>query len=289
MRLILLFLVAMGGVWLGASKKNQYVISIDNTKEFPLTEQKSFVFVLYAHNQSDWCKRALRSIFEQDYPHYRLVMVDDASLDTTESVAKEFIVANNQEEKVIFIKNESFLGPVGSLYRAIDHCLDREIVIPLEAKDWFTSPNVLKKFNLAYQNPDVWLANSWGIEYPSYKICDEGPISFYAALFKEIRYSDLFQKGQFIMNPKVCLKALHGLAGGRVKTLFEPLWFLNFAPKKIQSPQEKITSYQMLTSFPEPKKKSHLVQKDEQAADYPFDITRVWTNFSPKEPKISSK
>src|SRR5690606_10170904 len=194
-RLILLLSVAILGLWFGKTKELQELAAA--LEELPVREHKSFVIVLYAHNQAHWCKDALHSIFEQNYDHYRVIVVDDGSIDGTEEIAKNFILENHQDEKVIFIQNESCLGPVASLYRVIDNCLDREIIIPLDAKDWFTTPHVLTRLNALYQNPDVWMATSSSIEYPAYQILEEdGPVCYYAALFKEIKLCDLLIKGR---------------------------------------------------------------------------------------------
>jgi glycosyltransferase involved in cell wall biosynthesis len=181
-RVILIFLAAFGGFWFGkAPVKNTLAL----TEKFPIVEHKSFVVVIYAYNQALWCERALRSIFEQDYDHYRVILIDDSSTDGTQEKANQFIVDNNQDEKVILMRNETKMGQVGSLKRAIDTCLDREIIIPLDAKDWFSSPAAFNQLNAAYQNPDVWAAFGQAIDYPSYEIRDGVQISYYATLFKQ--------------------------------------------------------------------------------------------------------
>lgn len=230
-RLILLPLVILAGVWFGKMKSHhtpsRLTAQVDLNTEFPLVEQKAFVVVLYSHNQAAWCKRALRSLFEQDYPHYRIVMIDDASLDGTEEIAKEFVLEANQSDRVSFIRHEAHLGPVASLYRAIHSCLDKEIVLPLEAKDWLTSPDVFSKLNQAYQNPDVWMASGWAIEYPAYKMREEGPISYYASLFKQLRPGDLSQQGHFARDVSIYVRRIKALASGREKRLSIPVCFFN--------------------------------------------------------------
>ena len=257
-RLIVLLLVAIAGLWFGkiGTKKNPKILShINPDKEYPLAEHKSFVIVVYAHNQANWCKRVLHSIFEQDYDHYRIVMIDDASIDGTEQISKEFIVENNQDEKVIFIRNENFLGPVASLYRIVDNCLDREMIIPLDAKDWFTSPNVLNQLNFAFQNPDVWIATGRAIEYPTYKIQEGGPICCYVALLKQLCLTDPPQNGGgHVSLPKSYLKALEALSGGRIRRIEEPLGFFNASSRRDKAPADDLPSYRPLASFPESKK-----------------------------------
>jgi cellulose synthase/poly-beta-1,6-N-acetylglucosamine synthase-like glycosyltransferase len=103
-----------------------------------LSEYRSFAIVLYAHNAASWCEESLRSIFEQDYDHYRVLFVDDGSIDRTLEKAQQFILDNKQDHRFIAMRNESKLGKIASLYRSFDNCLDREIVIPM-SKFWQNS------------------------------------------------------------------------------------------------------------------------------------------------------
>lgn len=260
-RVIPLLLALVLGFWLGqpqkSAKQKEIFQNIHPEKEFPVSEHKSFVVVLYAYNDSLWCERALQSIFEQDYDHYRVIVIDDGSIDQTHEKAKEFVLKNNQDEKVILIRNKQRLGPVACLYRAIDSCLDREIVIPLEAKNWLSSSFALKRLNLAYQNPDVWLTFGKTIHYPSYNIEDSNKASFYAGLFKEIRLKDLFQKGHFADHLESYQTPLMDLFGGRFKKIKDPITFTNEAPAEKGSIQKgEVAQYNPLTSFPSKKKVS---------------------------------
>lgn len=221
-------------------------------RDFPVTDHKLFTIVLYAHNASDWCERALRSVFEQDYDRYRVVFVDDASSDGTLEKAQQFIVANHQDHRVIAIRNDTVLGPVGSLYRAADHCQDLEILIPLDAQNWLTFDGVLTRFNQAFQNPDIWIAFGQSIDYPSYWICDPPDLDrsviekkgfrcltdfscpsfgFYAGLFKAIHLPDLFVDGKFSQMPLSYVTPLLEESGGRYKSIYEPLVFSNHSIK----------------------------------------------------------
>jgi glycosyltransferase involved in cell wall biosynthesis len=226
-RLILLSLIALLGFWYGASSSNPSKLRnyVSSKKEISVSEYKSFVILIYAYNQDQWCERALRSVFEQDYENYRLIVINDASIDRTEERAKQFIIDNSQDGRVIFITNETHLGLAASLHRAIDNCLNREIVIPLLAKDWLSSDLVLKNLNIAYQNPDVWLSSGQSIDYPSYMIKDEGQISFYAELFKKIPLKDLGAS-----YPEACHAPLRRISRGKICKLNEPLSFCNLAP-----------------------------------------------------------
>jgi glycosyltransferase involved in cell wall biosynthesis len=255
-RIGIVILVALAGFWFGKERaaSPEPKLAVHPEKEWPVTERKSFAILLYAHNQTLWCERALRSIFEQEYDHYRVIVIDDGSVDGTGEKAKQFIVDNNQEAKVILIRNEAKWGPVASLYRAIDSCLDREVVLPLDAKDWLAHPHVLSRLNAAYQNPDVWLTAAPVIEYPSYAIQPPRELSFYAALFKQIQLQDLFQNGHFTTASASYLTPLMQMAAGRVRQMEEPLAFLNTAsPTVPEKPLRPTSHYHALRGFPAPK------------------------------------
>jgi glycosyltransferase involved in cell wall biosynthesis len=252
-RLIFFFFVALAGFWFGKEKpEGKRRVPVANLEvDYPIVEHKSFVFVMYAHNQALWCEKALSSIFEQEYDHYRVILIDDGSTDGTEAKANQFIVDNNQADKVILIRNETVIGEVASFYRAIDGCLDREIVIPLNAKDWLSSSSVLKRLNQVYQNPDVWMSTSYAIHYPSYEIKSSSQISYYAALFKQIRLVDLYQNGHFATS---YLTPLTEMAEGRVRHLSEPLIFYNLAsPIKKEVSFFEVPEYAPLAAFPKPR------------------------------------
>ncbi len=224
-RVALVLIVAFGGFWFGkTSLATSGVPSrFPAAKEYPIAEHKSFAIVIYAYNQALWCERALQSVFEQDYDHYRLIVIDDGSTDGTAERVREFIADNNQDQKVIFVRNETRLGPGVCLSRALDSCLDREIVIPLEGKDWLSSPLTLTRLNAAYQNPNTWMTLAPVIDYPSYEIRPASQVSYYAVLFKQTPVPD----GDFVPHLTAYLTALLQKAEGKVFQLEEPIAFSN--------------------------------------------------------------
>lgn len=237
------------------------VLGINPEKEFPVTEHKSFAFVLYAHNAASWCERSLRSLFAQDYDYFRVLFIDDASVDSTLEKAQQFIVDHHLEERVITVRNETKEGMTASLYRAAQVCLDKEILIPLDAGNWLSHEGVLTKLNRVFQNPDVWIAFGAAIDYPSYSLREppafdpaeierkgffltRDPVScaFYAGLFKSIRLPDLFDgQGCISENPACWQLSLLEQAGGRSRVLPEPLFFHNQA--RSQRPLSRVALF----------------------------------------------
>jgi len=227
---------------------NPLVDKISPEREHPLVEQKAFAFVLYAHNAAAWCERSLRSIFEQEYDYFRVLFIDDGSIDGTFEKAQQFLVDNHLEERVVALRNETPVGKLACLYRAAQACLDKEILIPLDACNWLSFEGALSRLNRVFQNPDIWIACGASLEYPKYQI-RQGPhfesaqiqkkgfslseempfLAFYAGLFKAIRLPDLLCKGMFATGALSWQLPLLELAGGRCRSLIEPLVFENLA------------------------------------------------------------
>lgn len=147
-------------------------------------QKKSFVLLVYAYNQGPWVQKALESIFEQDYEHFRVIFIDDGSKDDTYSQAVSFIVDNNQSEKSLIIRNPEKIGYSSCLNQIVKTLLDQEVVIPIQAKDWLCANFCLSYLNATFQNPNIWMVTANAISYPWYKPEKEGLHAFYAGASK---------------------------------------------------------------------------------------------------------
>ncbi len=255
---LFLAVIAFVGFQMGegrfAWEKKERKLAVHPEKEFPVTQFHPFTLIVYASNQVDWCQRALHSLFVQDYTPYRVVFIDDGSTDGTYEAAQQFIVDNSQDERVILIRNETRLGPCASLYRAVASCADREIVVAIEAKDWLAHEGVLTRLNSVFQNPDVWVASGYSLQYPAYETSEQGMTAFYAALMKQVKIEDLFVGNTPAMVQEAYLQPIVEMSGGRLRTLKEPLSFFNRAGFSLQERAERPSAtrspYQALASFP---------------------------------------
>jgi glycosyltransferase involved in cell wall biosynthesis len=156
------------------------------SSDFRVTGEPSFAIVLYAHNAVSWCERALHSIFEQEEEAYRVLIIDDGSMDGTFERMQRVVIESGQEGRVIAIQNPTQLGKAESFQRLLSHCQDQEILIPLDATEWFTHPNVLSRLKEIFQNKDIWSVRGEVILYPSYEITSQDEKSaFYAGLLKQ--------------------------------------------------------------------------------------------------------
>ena len=169
-----------------------------------------FVIVLSARNNGAYVEKTLHSLFFQSYENYRIVYVDDASDDGSFEVARDCLYASEHLPKIEIVKNEQRLGTLANLYRAVKGCQKEEIVIPLKQEDCLAHEWVLERLNAYFADPDLWMCLAETIQFPSYRVIPQLKGSrrelkpghnlpaFYAALFQQIRESDLAQGGAFL-------------------------------------------------------------------------------------------
>ena len=68
------------------------------------------------YNRARLLKVNLESVLAQDYPDFRVVVLDNASTDDTEAVVRSFA---QRDQRVTYLRNETNIGPLGIYNRAI--------------------------------------------------------------------------------------------------------------------------------------------------------------------------
>lgn len=212
-----------GKKWLHSIKKKQIVEKRELS--FPIVENKQFVIIIPSYNNEKWVEKNLRSVLEQDYSDFRVIYIDDASLDQTYATVSEWLSRLPRANCVELRRNQKNLGAAENYYRAILSCAPHEIVLMLDGDDWLAHEGVLQKLNGIYANPDVWMTFGNYLEYPSYSytigkysrnvpaevvkknsirqyVKTVFPLShlktFYAGLFHKIKQEDLMLDGKFL-------------------------------------------------------------------------------------------
>lgn len=176
-----------------------------------------FVIISASYNNKEWYQKSLDSIFAQTYP-WRLVYIDDASRDGTADLVEQYIQSHNMQDRVKLIKNKVHKGKLANVYAAIHDCQPDDIIVMLDADDWFYDNSVLEYVSKMYQDPDVWLTYGQYVVWPKPNTgCRELPHhvvaqnsmryydfvtshlkTFYAGLFQKINRNDLRMNGFFM-------------------------------------------------------------------------------------------
>lgn len=160
-----------------------------------LAEDKSFVVVIPSYNNQMWATINIRSVLNQKYSNYRVIYIDDASVDNTGYAisycvnrARSSALHSTNFDETIFdgieeatfgfrdlidesyffnlIHNEHRCGALANQYRAIHSCKDDEIIVLLDGDDWLLHDGVLAELNRVYQDKHVWLTHGSLEEYP---------------------------------------------------------------------------------------------------------------------------
>lgn len=66
-------------------------------------------------NRSHLLEKSIKSVLEQSYKNYSIIVIDNASTDRTESVVHSF-----KSDKIQYLKNDKNIGPIGNFNRAIE-------------------------------------------------------------------------------------------------------------------------------------------------------------------------
>ena len=186
-----------------------------------LRYEKPMVVIVPSYNNSAYCKRNLRSIFDQKYHNFRIIYIDDASKDDTYDQVKHFLSSVRSDIPISLIHNDTNRGALANLYNAIHSCKDDEIIVTVDGDDHLAHEYVLEKLNCIYSNDAIWMTYGNFLNYPTY---NQTPVTckqispsiildnkfrhsewvsshlrtFYAGLFKKIKLQDFLYEGKFL-------------------------------------------------------------------------------------------
>lgn len=145
--------------------------------------EKKFVFVVPSYNNSIVCNTNLYSLLSQKDANYRLIYIDDASIDGNAKIAENIVHqytddivilsgpdpynADNffadyfrrklDKHKVTLIKNSTRNGAGANKYVGGHLCNDDEIYFDCDGDDWLAHNHVLAGLNKVYEDPNVWV------------------------------------------------------------------------------------------------------------------------------------
>ena len=117
----------------------------------------TFCIISTGRNCSKWLEKSLGSIEEQDYPKdfVRVCVTDDCSSDGSANIIQEFARRNLWS---CYLNGQRKYA-LANQYNAIhDICKDNmDVVVFVDQDDWLNGPNVLKKLDEVYSDPNVLL------------------------------------------------------------------------------------------------------------------------------------
>ena len=114
-----------------------------------------FKIVISTRNHEDWIETNLNSILCQTYPHWEVVLINDASTDKTEELYHQ-TVDNNP--KFRYIKNSDRKRALFNECAVMAEPNNSETIwVSLCGDDWLATENVLEQYNEFYNKHDPWM------------------------------------------------------------------------------------------------------------------------------------
>lgn len=114
--------------------------------------------VITSYNHGKFLEEAIRSILNQTYRNFHIIIVDDCSTDNSKEIINQYNKKYPDEFTVIF--NKKNMGISASLNRALEQC-NKEYVA-FQASDDLSLPQRLEKqVNFLNKNKNIMLLGSW--------------------------------------------------------------------------------------------------------------------------------
>ena len=185
----------------------------------PALKEKPIVVVIPSYNNARWVSFNLNSILTQNYKNFRIIYIDDASIDETSQLVldcldqfqlnyhfvdyslppcygiqealtntEQFQALLKSDEFFIFVKNQNRCGAMENLYRAFLTIDDDAIIVTVDGDDALAHPNVLSELNECYSTAEVWYTHGTMQEYPN------GSVSRSRSLDRNVILNGTFRK-----------------------------------------------------------------------------------------------
>jgi len=120
-------------------------------------KENKFIIVVPVYNADQYIRQSLESILKQTYKNYKLIVIDDCSIDTTHNVIYDVFIKSNFSFK--FIRNENRIGsPLANFVKGVQLASDDEdILVTVDGDDWLHNDNVLSRLNEIYQDENLYM------------------------------------------------------------------------------------------------------------------------------------
>jgi glycosyltransferase involved in cell wall biosynthesis len=107
------------------------------------------------YNGEKYLRDALESILRQTYPYFELIIIDDGSTDHSADIIKSY-----QDERIVYLKNESNCGIAESLNRGILKAKG-EYIARMDCDDIAHPKRLEVQLRIMKRNPEIGVCGSW--------------------------------------------------------------------------------------------------------------------------------
>jgi teichuronic acid biosynthesis glycosyltransferase TuaG len=149
--------------------------------------------ILPVYNSKNFILDTLRSVINQTYKNWRLLIVDDNSTDGTRKLINDFINKNINKKKFVLIKNKKNKGQAFSRNLALKHC-NSEYIAFIDSDDLWEENKL--KIQIKYISD-----NGYSFTYSDYKSIKKDKI-------RKIITPNFFNYKSFINNTSIATSTM---------------------------------------------------------------------------------
>ena len=127
----------------------------------PRKKEQHIVIVSPVYNSEQYIERCIESVLCQDYDNYTMIVIDDASTDSTYELAKKY-----QSDKIKIIRNSDNKGAVQNQIEAIStYASGDDIIMLLDGDDSLVNDNQILQFynNLYDDTTEFTYGSCWSM------------------------------------------------------------------------------------------------------------------------------
>jgi glycosyltransferase involved in cell wall biosynthesis len=112
-----------------------------------------FIVIVPVYNSEKYIDKCLKSILNQTYTNYNLIVVDDGSTDNTAEII------NNQQKLNYINTGTNYGSPLRSFKTAVDlySTNPEDILVTVDGDDYLYNNKVLEYLNNIYQDNNIWM------------------------------------------------------------------------------------------------------------------------------------
>jgi len=200
-----------------------------------------FKIIIPTYNSDQWIENTIKSVIAQTYTDWKIIILDDASTDSTSEKVKPFV-----SDKVVYIRNLKNVGTLSNTINGITEISDdpEDIIVILDGDDWLYDEKVLSKLSTEYDGGILMTHGSYkhvsnGLEKVNYF---EPPFdrtnrlhavyhlrTFKRKLFDKINHEDLKENNKYfkVTGDMALLFPMIEMAGDKVKFITDVMYMYN--------------------------------------------------------------
>lgn len=120
----------------------------------------AITIILPVYNGDRYLEKAILSVLDQDYKNFELLIIDDGSTDTSETIIKK-IISETNDDRIKFIKNEKNIGLIATLNKGLS-LSESPYIGRIDSDDsWHRKDKLSLQIDYLEKNPETFVVGTW--------------------------------------------------------------------------------------------------------------------------------